>query len=166
MLNRHRKADRTYHGIPAQHDNVEEGVPPRILVESAEPGPTERQNAKIFRELAASEDSGGFGWGYNGGGTSQAAAAVLADAMNVDIELIEFPGGTDQLLCRLREDFCEDVMSQLCDEWRLRRGAVLRWVRGWYAQYDLSELPTAVVELPGIHFDDEFDARPTTAPAR
>lgn len=163
MLNRYGKADRTYHGIPAQHDDIEDGVPARILVEHPESGPTQRQNGKVLRELAVGADELGFGWGYNGGGTSQAAAAVLADALNIDIELIEFPAGTDRLLCRLREDFCEDVLSQLCDEWRLRRGAVLRWVRGWYAQYGLRDLPAAVAELPRIHFDDTLDARPTFA---
>jgi hypothetical protein len=66
-------------------------------------------------------DSGGFGWGYNGGGTSRAAAVILADALNLGDPV------KCGMLVRLREAFCLDVLSQMCKEFRLRRGAVLRW---------------------------------------
>jgi hypothetical protein len=39
---------------------------------------------------------------------------------------------------------------QLGDEWRLRRGAALRWVRGWYAEHDLTGAPRSVLSPPAI----------------
>jgi hypothetical protein len=116
----------------------------RIVVEHTAFGPTERADTVILRELAAPF---GFGWGYNGGGPGRAAAAVLDDALEL--------GGLgsngvfrDRILDRLRYDFCWDVMSQMCGEWRLRRGVVLRWVRGWYAEHGITSLPRAAAGLP------------------
>ncbi|GGV04007.1 hypothetical protein GCM10010211_84080 [Streptomyces albospinus] len=39
----------------------------------------------MLRELKAkdADELGGFGWGYNGGGTSRTAATVLADALGM-----------------------------------------------------------------------------------
>jgi hypothetical protein len=42
------------------------------------------------------------------------------------------------------------VLSQFCDEFRIRRGAVLRWVRGWCAERGIDKLPVAVRRLPPI----------------
>lgn len=42
------------------------------------------------------------------------------------------------------------MLSQFCDEFRIRRGAVLRWIRGWYAERGVDELPAAVRRLPPI----------------
>ncbi|GHC34250.1 hypothetical protein GCM10010308_60500 [Streptomyces vinaceusdrappus] len=36
----------------------------------------------VLRELAEPA-AGGFGWGYNGGGTSAAAVAILDDALHL-----------------------------------------------------------------------------------
>ncbi|MEK8175021.1 hypothetical protein NKH77_55960 [Streptomyces sp. M19] len=62
------------HPVGSESDrDDEEWQPARILVEKPEFGPTERQyGVTVLRELAEPED-GGFGWGYNGGGTSAAA---------------------------------------------------------------------------------------------
>jgi hypothetical protein len=94
------------------------------------------------------------GSGYNGGGTSRVAAVILADALDL-IDPVE--GGIalsshpqHETLVRLREAFCEDVLSQMCDEFRLRRGAVLRWARGWYAQKGITDLPAALADLPPV----------------
>jgi hypothetical protein len=54
------------------------------------------------------------------------------------------------MLVKLREAFCEDVLSQMCEEFRLRRGVVLRWARGWYAQQAITDLPRAVADLPPV----------------
>jgi hypothetical protein len=114
----------------------------RIFVEESKKGPTERVTAKMLGELMQGRDSDAplsglyFGWGYNGTGTSAAARAILADAMGIE--------PSDDL----REGFAADVLTYLCDEWRLRRGAVLRWVRGWYAEHNISSLPPAVADLP------------------
>jgi hypothetical protein len=53
-------------------------------------------------------------------------------------------------LTSLRNDFCVDALSQLCPEWRLRRGVILRWVRGWYAERGLTSIPSAAIDLPVI----------------
>src|SRR5687768_13722554 len=79
-----------------------------------------------------------MGWGYNGSGTSAAASAILTDALGQEPSV------------DLREDFCEDVLSQFMDEWRLRRGVVLRWVRGWCAEHGVESLPAAVAQLPPV----------------
>ncbi|MFF3275961.1 hypothetical protein ACFYWU_34235 [Streptomyces chrestomyceticus] len=149
--------DRTYHGIqhgPESHRNdAEEWQPTRIFVEKPEFGPTERQRVTVLRELAEPEDSG-FGWGYNGGGTSAAAAAVLADALDLgdpdECGIGYVSPSEDDVLAQLREDFCDDVLSQLCDQWRLRRGVILRWALAWYLQRGITVLPAALTELPPL----------------
>ena len=149
--------DCTYHGIQdgpeSDRGDEEEWKPARILVEKPEFGPTERQDVTVLRELAEPE-AGGFGWGYNGGGTSAAAAAILADALDLGdpdkcgIGYATYP--EDEVLAQLREDFCDDVLSQLCDQWRLRRGVVLRWSLAWYLQRGIDEVPAALRELPPL----------------
>ncbi|MEU9858907.1 DUF6166 domain-containing protein [Streptomyces sp. NPDC047974] len=106
----------------------------------------------MLRELVVPK-GGGFGWSYNGGGTSAAAAAILADALELGdpekagIGYASF--SEDPVLADLREDFCDDVLSQF-DRWRLRRGAVLRWARAWYLQRGIGELPAALREIPPL----------------
>ncbi|MEV6731363.1 MULTISPECIES: hypothetical protein [unclassified Streptomyces] len=43
---------------------------------------TWKAGSQLLRELPEPDD-GGFGWGYNGGGTSRAAALILADAVEL-----------------------------------------------------------------------------------
>jgi hypothetical protein len=131
--------DVTYHGI--QHDEqVNATDSARVFVEKSRRGPTERADAPALRELISGRGEGWsalrFGWGYNGTGTSAAAHAILTDAV-----------GTEPV-DDLREDFAADVLTYFCDEWRLRRSAVLRWVRGWYSEHEIDILPTAVAKLP------------------
>ncbi|MFD8992261.1 hypothetical protein ACFVZ4_29970 [Streptomyces goshikiensis] len=149
--------DWTYHGIQdgpeSNRSDEKKWQPARILVEEAEFGPTERQDVTVLRELAEPEH-GGFGWGYNGGGTSAAAAVILADALDLGdpdkcgIGYAAYP--EDEVLVQMREDFCDDVLSQFCDQWRLRRGVVLRWSRAWYLQLGINNLPAALRELPQL----------------
>ncbi len=125
----------------------------RIMVESTETGPTEREHAVVLRELAEPE-YGGFYWGYSGGGPGRASSAILADALGLgdpdECGLGPLSHPRNDIFIALRNDFCWDVLSQLCEEWRLRRGAVLRWVRGWYAERGITALPQAVGQLPPI----------------
>ncbi|MFH8533271.1 hypothetical protein ACH4GE_33165 [Streptomyces tendae] len=149
--------DCTYHGIQdgpeSDSSDAEEWQLARILVEKPEFGPTERQDVTVLRELTEPE-TGGFGWGYNGGGTSAAAAAILADALDLGaphtcgIGYAVYP--EDEVLAQLREDFCDDVLSQLCDQWRLRRSVVLRWSLAWYMQRGIGSLPAALQHLPPL----------------
>ncbi|MGW1106389.1 hypothetical protein [Streptomyces sp. NPDC002540] len=37
-----------------------------------------------------------------------------------------------------------------CDEWRLGRGAVLRWACGWYLQRGITDLSAALRDLPPL----------------
>lgn len=129
--------DRTYHGVMERV-----GEDDRIEIELPEFGPTERRDVYVLQTLYEnpSPPFAGyeFGWGYNGGGTSAAALVILRDALGQE------PSQD------LREDFCEDMLSQFCDEFRIRRGAVLRWVRGWYAERGVDDLPTVVRHLPPV----------------
>ncbi|WP_405814298.1 hypothetical protein OG241_06870 [Streptomyces sp. NBC_01390] len=86
--------------------------------------------------------------------TSNAAAAILTDALGFGgpvgcgIRFTSEPEGMN--VRRLREDFCRDVLSPLCDEWRLRCGVVLRWSLAWYPQSGITELPGALQEMPAF----------------
>jgi hypothetical protein len=139
--------DWTYHGI-GPLTAADDGA--HILVEVTEFGPTERQKITVLRELA--EPPYGFHWGYNGGGPGRAAAAILADALSLgDPDTCGIGTAASPLnttLGELRFDFCWDVLTQFCAEWRMRRGAILRWVRGWYAEHGFIDLPQAAVQLP------------------
>jgi len=139
--------DWVYHGINPSDDRA------HIMVEDVVFGPTERQNVSVLRELPEPA-YGGFGWGYNGSGPLWAAAAILADALSLgdpaSCGLDPAAPARDGTLIALRGDFVWDVLSQLCMEWRLRRGAVLRWVRGWYAEHGITDLPRAAVQLPPL----------------
>ncbi|MEV0649907.1 DUF6166 domain-containing protein [Phytomonospora sp. NPDC050363] len=141
----------SYHGIPGGVDAAGNYRSARILVETAEPGPTERERARLLRELV---DEDGYGWGYNGSGTSNAAAAILADALElgdpdtIGMSMAAHP--ENRVLTELREDFCVDVLAQACDEWRMSRGAILRWARGWYLQHGDPDLPTSLAKLPPV----------------
>lgn len=138
--------DRTYRGYRKLQGTS------LIDVELAEYGPTQRTGALVIKTI--SSGSGGIftglelNWGFNGTGTSVAAYEVLADALGEP--------ATDEL----REAFCEDVLSQLGPEWRLRRGAVLRWALGWGVQHGkVGELPDILRALPPVEPED-FEPRP------
>jgi hypothetical protein len=142
--------DWVYHGIISRSANEEQ---PRLFVEEVAFGPTERKRVSVLRELIA-PPYGGFLWGYTGGSPARAAEALLTDALGLPaLDVLDETGpkmGYDTLSVRLRNDFTFDVMSQLGDDWRLRRGAVLRWVRGWYAEHKLDRVPGIVLAPPVI----------------
>ena len=146
--------DWTYHGIGplASADGQA-----HILVEQTVFGPAERNDALVLRELPT-PSYGGYAWGYNGGGPARAAAAILADALELgDPESSGLqPGRSADGRGRLRQDFCWDVLTQVAVEWRLRRGAILRWVLGWYAENGISDVPVATMNLPSaVPFIDD-----------
>jgi len=162
---------RIYHGIYDAGGTRDGDSPFWIDVEHPESGPTERESrTEVYRSFNANPYHSGeydeghrtwsprdpirypgegsgigpyFGWGYNGGGTSAAAELILGDATG------------EQPSFDLREAFCEDILMQLCDNWRLSRGAVLRWVRGWYTEHDKDALmPAPVASPPQLHIDE------------
>ncbi|MDQ8707557.1 hypothetical protein RCO28_34565 [Streptomyces sp. LHD-70] len=144
--------DRTYHGVHT--DDVGEAKR-RVLVETTESGPTERQlRGRVLYELTAkdAEALGGFHWGYGGSGPGRAADAILADALDLgDPWASGFNGWpVDPVLQALSLDFVADVLSQCCAEWRISRATVLRWCRGWYAQQGIEDLPEALADLPEL----------------
>ncbi|WP_433542059.1 DUF6166 domain-containing protein (plasmid) [Streptosporangium sandarakinum] len=132
--------DRTYHGVRDPETDKT-----RIEAERAEFGPTQRKGVivlRLIRPVGILKESA-LEWGYRGTGPLATASAILADALGQEPS------------AQLLEAFRTDVVSQLTDdEWRLRRGAVLRWVRGWCAEHNIDVLPAAVAELPPIDPSD------------
>ncbi len=63
----------------------------------------------------------------------------------------------DPVWVGLRNDFSADMLSQLCPEWRLRRGAILRWARGWYTEQDLTSIPPGR-DAPACHRPSQEEA--------
>ncbi|MYV97270.1 hypothetical protein [Streptomyces sp. SID3343] len=86
--------------------------------------------------------------GYTG--TSNAAAAVLADVLDLDARTIRTAEWEYDPIARLHEAFCSDFLSTACDRWRLRHGAILRWARAWYLQHGVTDLPQALLKLPEV----------------
>lgn len=161
----HLSYDWSYHGLgrsasPDDHAH--------ILVEPATFGLYEKKDATVLRELPWSPTSGGFSWGYDGGGCRRAAEAILADALRPDDTTVKerrAPAGLDvRTFSRLQVDFTWDVVSQFADEWRMRRSAVLRWMRGWYADLGIANQPAAAIGLPPAdpHAAEHQQADPRT----
>lgn len=91
-----------------------------------------------------------FGWGYNGNGTSVAAAAILADVLDLPRDLwwgTMSRAAEDEVLVRLREDLCREVLIDAADEWRLSRIALLRWICGWYTLNHVGPYPAVVAGI-------------------
>lgn len=121
-----RNDDRCYHGSGKS----------LILVELFN---AKGSDPEVLSQLVPNGPAGEFNWGYIGTGTNTAAKAILADALGYEPSQ------------RLWQDFADDVLSQCLAEFRLRRGAVLRWVRGWAAGYGMTELPEVLQKLPPIN---------------
>lgn len=112
-----------------------------IHVELSEFGPTERtgsQRLYVLQDDDGPDDPAVFHWGNTGTGPHRAGRGVLADALGVKPQQ------------SLVGDFAVDVVAHLVGPWRLRRGPVLRWVRGWCAEHGMEVLPTVVRELPPV----------------
>jgi hypothetical protein len=117
--------DRCYHGTGTS----------LILVELFNP---KRSDPEMLSRLVPNGPAGEFSWGYIGTGTNTSAKAILADALGYEPTQ------------RLWQDFADDVLSQCPAEFRLRRGAVLRWARGWAEGYGVTELPEVLRDLPPV----------------
>lgn len=161
--------ERVYHGITERHrDNRHEWSQLRILVEESASGPTERKNVAVLHELsvAYSDDgSSDFNWGYGGGGPYRTAAAVLADAL--DLESAETAGMAwwaageiDPTMGALCQAFRTDFVSHFGSDWRISRPAVLRWALGWANQCGVELQITGLPGPDGVWRLAKDDARP------
>lgn len=135
------------------HATTPEDGPRRIEVETSASGPTQREAVTVLRRLRPQIRTGEghtFGWGYNGYGTSVAAAAILTDLLGLPADTwwgTMSPNGEDEVLVRLREDLCREVLIDAADEWRLSRIALLRWIAGWYTLNHLPAPPGLVAAM-------------------
>jgi hypothetical protein len=139
---RPRNDDRCYHGTSNGDGHT---VAVELFQPKGEPG-------KPIGMLPADGPAGGFNWGFIGTGTNTTAKAILTDALGY------VPSQ------RLWQDFADDVLSQCPAEFRLRRGAVLRWVRGWAAEGGVVNLPAVLADLPPIDHT-AYDRRPAKGDA-
>lgn len=139
-------ADWTYHGKYRQPGDQ---ATAQILVEQVDLGPGPQRAGTVLREISPPAD-GGFLWGYAGGSPTRVAEALLADALELPrLDLLGDTGmgpGLERLWVQIRNDLIMEVISQQCSEWRMRRCALLRWVRGWYADHGLDAVPQ-----PALH---------------
>jgi hypothetical protein len=133
--------DRCYHGI-----DPDDG-PARIFVELSEFGPTERTRTVILRELRPKLDGEEFGWGHVGGGPGRAAMVILTDALGLEPSW------------HLAGAFNQDHLAMAVDEFWIRRSAVLRWVRGVFADLGATDLPAVLQTLPPVE-PHEYQQKP------
>jgi hypothetical protein len=110
--------DRVYHGWWTEAP----GVGDRVI--SVEAPQRDYWEGNAVRELGRLGSHAQFHWGYDGGGPMEAAELILCDAL-----------GVTDAAGKMRSDFANDFTEIFAPEWRLRRGAVLRWVRGWSAEH-------------------------------
>lgn len=129
-----RNDDRCYHGVSSREIVVE------LFAAKAD-------DPEVIGRLVPNGPAGEFNWGYIGTGPNTAGKAILSDALG------------SEPTQRLWQDFADDVLSQCAAEFRLRRGAVLRWVRGWAAQHNITSLPDVLANLPPIDYTG-FDRHP------
>lgn len=140
--------DRCYHGVQGDPDINKERVS-RIFVELAEWGPTERQEPVVLRELQPLDSTVSFRWNYLGNGPTAAAEAILNDALGFEPDR------------PLRNAFIEDFIAHCSNDFRLRRGAILRWARGLLEQKGVptEQLPPVLGNLPPTS-RREYQSRP------
>lgn len=145
--------DRIYHGIQRDpEDESQTWAPARIHVET----PKGTSHRHLY-ELQVPDKYGDFAWSYDGTGPSRAAVAILTDALalgdpresGIGIDSIK----DDPVMPLLREDFMLDFLEEACDEWRLGRHMILRWVRAWYLQRGIEDMPAALEHLPELLAD-------------
>jgi hypothetical protein len=63
----------------------------------------------------------GMTWGYAGSGPLDCARSLLAAALGSDSEWSTYGGG------RVINDFMDEVVAGLGDEWRMSRSEILAW---------------------------------------
>jgi hypothetical protein len=66
----------------------------------------------------------GMTWGYRGSGPLDCARSLLAASLGGDGRWSAFGGG------RVIDDFMDEVVAGLGDEWRMSRSEILAWLDG------------------------------------
>jgi hypothetical protein len=101
---------KTYHGKRSGGDTTP--GPVTVSAHYRKPRPL------VLRHDLTKHPGCGFNWGYFGSGPNQLATALLSDAL-----------GHDDLAVALHQQFKDDVISQLSDEWWLTDLDVIDWIR-------------------------------------
>ncbi len=112
----------------------------RVWVFTTQSGWTDREGKEPLRELQAPDPVIGFHWGFDGSDPMQVAKAILADAL------------AGEPSHRLAWAFRDEFVSQFPAEFRMRRGAILRWVRGYACELGQHDVPA---ELPPVLLSDD-----------
>ena len=123
--------DRCYHGIDGSENT-------RIFVERPA---FKGGDGKVVEELKPLDPRVTFSWGYLGSGPNASARAILKDALG------------DEPSDRVRLAFTEDFLAHCGKEFKFRRGAILRWARGLYAQMGRpgeADVPAVLAMLPPV----------------
>lgn len=90
------------------------------------------QGREPLRELTSPDPAMTFNWGYTGSGANQVSRAILGDALGITVSLPMY------------QAFTADFVAQFPAEFRLRQGAVLRWVRGYLCDRGRHDFPEQI----------------------
>jgi hypothetical protein len=125
---------------PQPEDLCYYGADGRIFVYHTKTGPTDRLGDRPLRELHSPDPVVTFNWGYIGSGPNHVARAILIDTLGVEPAQYVY------------QAFTSDFASQFPEEFRLRQGAVLRWLRGIACELGRHDFPAV---LPPIDPHDK-----------
>jgi hypothetical protein len=109
----------------------------KVVVQRLRNGKLVSSGSKVLVELTSPDPIMTFNWGYIGSGANMVSIAILADALEVPAEKITLP---------IYQAFTGDFVSQFPAEFRIRRYAVLRWVRGYFCLKGTHNFPAEVPE--------------------
>jgi hypothetical protein len=104
--------DVVYHGTKSSHSGAV------ITVETPD-----GEVLGVVRRIAA-HSPGGMTWGYRGSGPLDCARSLLAAALGGDGKWSAYGGGG------VINDFRDEVVAGLGDEWRMSRSEILAWLDG------------------------------------
>jgi Family of unknown function (DUF6166) len=104
--------DVVYHGTKSSHSGAV------ITVETPD-----GEVLAVVKRISARSPAG-MTWGYAGSGPLDCARSLLAAALGGDGKWSAYGGG------RVIDDFMDEVVAGLGDEWRMSRSEILAWLDG------------------------------------